>query len=503
MPLFRSFGLLAVALAAAATPALAQIHYPIDDCEILPFDVLQTGVGVSSDTQAVPPPFTGHLISTTRVVRSNVYSGGGSARARLQPTPGDDVIRIDVSAQAEVHLEYPLSIGGIDLTAGGTVDRIEMYVWGPGAVEVDCLLADTFSGHIDGETTSPSGFAVIDWHFTSFGSIDPTDVTSIEFIFSEPGTYYVRDVRLRGTESEDLLMVPYVEATFTPPLPTPPLEIQMLAAGGGTPLYDLDIAITQADAGFTPALTLAWSTFDSFDGEAGNLLLDWTDFAPFDPLQMAFSIGVAGGESGLFPELYPPDPVHGPEGMTLVFPTQLRSSPGGPVVGVSETWLTIGPGPDQAETALEFVDVLVQATSAPLRAWSPGFTVSFLLQPGSAGVETIWPILEMRWWSEWTATQVTDAPVVAPGPAGPSLVAAPSITRAGTEIRSARPFGRDARLSVHRVTGQTVARLRPAAGARSVTWDGRNDRGEPMPAGVYFVRCEGRTGGAARVVKIR
>jgi hypothetical protein len=499
---FRLIAVPAVVLGLAAGPALAQVHYPVDDCEVLDFDVLQSGVGVSTDTQAVPPPFVGHLISNTRVVRSTVYAGGGTARARLHPTAADDVIRIDVPSQGEVRLSYPLSVGGIDLTASGSVDRIEMYVAGPGPVSVDCLLYDTVSGHVDGETVT-AGFTVIEWLLTSFTSIDPSDVTKIEFSFSAPGTYYVRDVRLRGTASEDLLFVPDVETAIVPPLPTPPLEIRALAAGTGDPLYDLNIGITQADAGFTPALQLGWSTVDAFDGEAGILLLDWTDFAPFDPLQLSFSIDVAAGAGGLFPELYPPDPFHGPEGMTLVFPTQLRTFPGGPVIGTSETWLTIGQGPDQANEAMTFENVSVQPNAGPLRSWSPGFTVSFLLQPGAPGVETIWPILEMTWWSEWSPTTATDVPTPSTASLRPALVAAPGITRTGTEIRSAHPFERAAELRVHDVTGRSLATLRPAPGAGSVFWDGRDDRGEALPTGVYFIRRMGGPEPAARVVKLR
>jgi hypothetical protein len=118
-------------------------------------------------------------------------------------------------------------------------------------------------------------------------------------------------------------------------------------------------------------------------------------------------------------------------------------------------------------------------------------------------VETIWPILEMTWWSEWSPTTATDVPTPSTASLRPALVAAPGITRTGTEIRSAHPFERAAELRVHDVTGRSLATLRPAPGAGSVFWDGRDDRGEALPTGVYFIRRMGGPEPAARVVKLR
>ncbi|MBZ0268980.1 hypothetical protein K8I85_12545, partial [bacterium] len=99
--------------------------------------------------------------------------------------------------------------------------------------------------------------------------------------------------------------------------------------------------------------------------------------------------------------------------MTLVFPIMMRTSPGGAVMGTSETWLTIGPGPEQAPEALSFENVTVTPNGALRGATTDGFTVSFLLQPGSPGVETIWPILEMTWWGDWNTGIATASPVLA------------------------------------------------------------------------------------------
>lgn len=104
-------------------------------------------------------------------------------------------------------------------------------------------------------------------------------------------------------------------------------------------------------------------------------------------------------------------------------------------------------------------------------------------------------------WSPSTVTGVGDALPLDGGAS--TLTAAPSVTRTGAQIRATRPFGRADMVRIHDVRGRLLASLRPAVGDRAVFWDGRDDAGGSVPAGVYFVRLEGASGGAARVVKIR
>jgi hypothetical protein len=503
----------ALLLALAATaPAIAQTNYPVDDFEILPFTTIQSGVGTVTDILAVPPPAVGHVISTTRRVTCTVFSGSNAAGAQLVTGGFDDAVALSVFPNTQVSLVYPLSSGGPDLAAGGTVDRIEMDVrrLGGGAVaDVACELNDTSAVGflVDKSIANSASFTVLTWPLTAFSSLDLQNITKISFLFPDAGNYDVREIRLRGTSSTDIHFELYEEATITPPLPSPPVAMGIFDAALN-PLFDLDFAITQADAGFTPGLQWAWSAEPLLAGETLHGVLDWTDGAPFDLVQLAFSVEVSGGAGGLFPELYPPDPFHGPEGITLVFPVHVRDAPGGNLVGSAEAWLTIDPGPDQAETAMEFADVMVTTPvrSGPVRSGSgmDRFDVSFLLVPGAAGVETIWPILQTRAWMDWTE----DTSTAAPGPVvsargATTLTAVPTITRAGTEIRGSRPFGRAATLLVHDVAGRRLAALHPAAGARSVRWDGRDEAGRALPAGVYFVRLAGADTEAARVVRIR
>jgi len=89
-------------------------------------------------------------------------------------------------------------------------------------------------------------------------------------------------------------------------------------------------------------------------------------------------------------------------------------------------------------------------------------------------------------------TTSTGAPVAAPAGAG-LAVAGANPTRGATAFRFLAPAGVSARLLVADVSGRAVRTLvegRSSGESRVVPWDGRDDRGRPLPAGVYFVRLE-------------
>jgi flagellar hook assembly protein FlgD len=62
-------------------------------------------------------------------------------------------------------------------------------------------------------------------------------------------------------------------------------------------------------------------------------------------------------------------------------------------------------------------------------------------------------------------------------------------------------------VSVHDVTGRRVRALAGrafAAGPAALPWDGRDEAGRKVPAGVYFFRIEGADlAEAGRVVRVR
>ncbi|MBZ0269141.1 immune inhibitor A [bacterium] len=107
-------------------------------------------------------------------------------------------------------------------------------------------------------------------------------------------------------------------------------------------------------------------------------------------------------------------------------------------------------------------------------------------------------------WGYWSANvdvtvQLSGTGVQpAAGPIALSLSAsAPNPFAGRTVIRFALPLAADHSLSVYDVSGRRVRELssgRLAAGVHAVTWDGRSDRGTPLPSGVYFttLRADGQ-----------
>jgi subtilisin family serine protease len=88
-------------------------------------------------------------------------------------------------------------------------------------------------------------------------------------------------------------------------------------------------------------------------------------------------------------------------------------------------------------------------------------------------------------------------------PALALVAAAPNPAAGFAKIRYALPAGGWARLSLYDVGGRRVRVLVEGtlpAGSRIATWDGRDDRGARLPAGVYFARLE--SGAAIRRSKV-
>jgi hypothetical protein len=92
----------------------------------------------------------------------------------------------------------------------------------------------------------------------------------------------------------------------------------------------------------------------------------------------------------------------------------------------------------------------------------------------------------------------------APVPRAPSLSVFPNPFRTATSIRVAAGIARS-RLVIVDVAGRIVRRLdAPASGTEPVwTWNGADERGRPVAAGMYFVQDEVRTRPARAVVRLR
>jgi hypothetical protein len=103
------------------------------------------------------------------------------------------------------------------------------------------------------------------------------------------------------------------------------------------------------------------------------------------------------------------------------------------------------------------------------------------------------------WWADGIPT---DTGALAPQPLASALgEISPNPTRSGAAIAFSLGAAARVALDVVDVRGRVVRRLeeglRPA-GAHRVTWDGRTDRGAPVPAGVYFVRFDAGAGPSSR-----
>lgn len=97
-----------------------------------------------------------------------------------------------------------------------------------------------------------------------------------------------------------------------------------------------------------------------------------------------------------------------------------------------------------------------------------------------------------------------DSPVA---PVAGAITAAPNPFDIETRLRCTVPGGADVACEIFDVSGRRVRRLMlvpDAGGAQSQTWDGRNDRGRPVPCGVYLIRAVTPRGWAAsKVVRVQ
>ncbi len=99
----------------------------------------------------------------------------------------------------------------------------------------------------------------------------------------------------------------------------------------------------------------------------------------------------------------------------------------------------------------------------------------------------------------WLVTPLTVMPVPSDVDAPLASLKAATITAApnpfvdDTSIRFALDEGADVRVRVLDVLGKTLRTVEQgwkAAGSHSISWDGRDDRGDKVPAGAYFVRLD-------------
>jgi len=96
----------------------------------------------------------------------------------------------------------------------------------------------------------------------------------------------------------------------------------------------------------------------------------------------------------------------------------------------------------------------------------------------------------------------TDAPVATAAPAM-TVRAEPNPFSGGTSVRFTLPQRGAARVRVVDAQGRlvrTLAEGERASGSHTASWDGRDERGRAVAAGVYFVTLE--HGGSVRATKV-
>lgn len=506
----------ALAVVCGARPADAA-NFPIDDFEVVDVDFRVIAPGTFAQSQPIPPPFSGHVISPFRkIVMHKSFLAPTNAHPEALLSAGTEVndrLYLDVWQDTFIALEYQLSPAGQDLAAGGLIDRIELetfpYVSDPGGdLFVTLQLVDS-----SGDTASSTLFAwhdfepqVLTWTLGYFDGTDLAHITSVRFVF-EPvasggrGRKHIGDIRLRGAGSRATNFYENVLFTAAPPFPTPPLRIDVrdsVTRGGFGSLYELQVALQDASAGFAPAMALEWNSAPMLEGAMGEMSLRWTDAAPFQQVDVELSVDFAPPGTRL-QYLYPPDPIHGAQSLLLPLQTEMAAGRLQPSFATSEGWMTLDVHPSQS---LEFASVSVTENPG-FPVGNAGVTIHFTLIPVGP-VDVMSPLVTASWFSDVTPMGTSAVPVPPSAAAADiRLAAIPSITRAGTFIQISRPLEGASALLVHDAAGRRIRELPIGRGERGIHWDGADQRGRPAPAGVYFVRLVDNGGPTTRIVRVR
>lgn len=493
-----------------ASPAGATLLTPIDDFEVGTFN-FQTNQVTETQTIVPLPGYTSHAITSERTIKAAAGSQQGpSTYVDLFTGPGDNYVNISIAFGGYCDVEYQLS-APMDLTFGGTASQIELdgAAAHPGD-QVTLSISDGVSQ--TGASRSFNGpRETLVWDTSVLSQSVLSQATSINVHFHPGGgmngtDFQVYDIRFRATGSVPVTFTGTTVASQTPPVPSAPLVFRPLETSQGNPLYNAEVAIADAmtDAMVVPAADWTWAKSTGLGGEWAEMSYLWTEPGGVQETDFQISVDFTQLDGGYVPEIYPPDPIHDPSSILLHFPLALRTSAGGSVQAVSDTWLSVDVVEGQA-LELQNVSVSPNPVSA---SWTDGFTLSFRMQFASAGSTSVQtPLFTATWISDYS-TQVTTAATPIAGAAGPAgtlgWIAAPSVTRGGTELRASRPFERAVSVLIHDVSGRVVRRLEAARGDRTVRWDGDGADGRPTASGVYFARVTGEEGvPAARIVRVR
>lgn len=466
--------------AIAATPAFALD--PIDDFEAGGFS-FSTSSGYQEHVVPIPV-HNSHAIAPARTIILSPSGGVTSARTTVGDSNHDDLLEVLVEGGGSVRVRWELGFVR-DLTFLGQVDRIIVDMQSaPGDGQVTAILAGPWGG--EGVTKATNGGQNLEFLFSDWIIADPTAVETIAFRFdAAPGLYRVAEIRLRRTGSLDVNFLGTFVATQVPPIPSPPLQWRTHHLSL-VPLVTNRVVIQDAVSAISPQVTADWEEV-AFGRSVTSFA--WSDGKPFSDTTFRISADFTGSRGNVC-VVYPPDPIHDERGFLLEFPVVVVA-PGGAVVGESLTRWHFDVDPRQGA-------IFPYVTVTPGLGASNGFEITFDYT-AVGGVDSVFPLFDATWISDWNLTQVTGVSDFPPAAApGPRLRALPSITRGGTELVASRPFGPAARITVHDVTGRRLRTIAAPEGGRAVRWDG------DAPAGVYFLRLEDEGGAAGtRVTRLR
>lgn len=483
-----------IAAAVAAAPPAAAVPF-VDDFRNGWFSV--GAVGVYQEHDVPIPDSQGHAMHS---VRHFVFDPGPGQGILFQtdyaPNPAERIVRAYVGGGlARMGWEWG---SHRDLTVLGTIDRIDMVLVDspPGAV-ITAILTDGIVGSGVARTTT-GGPEVLTFPFDEWTGVDVTEAVSLAFSFSADSDteYRIADVRFQRTGALNVDFLGDFLATQVPPIPSSPLRFHLLDEIGD-PLVRTDIVIADAVASAAPHVYADWATVSGPDGDHGLVDFRWDPDWLFADTFFRLSFDFAP-DGGLFPEVFPPDPVREQRGIVLAFPMRLTDD--GVVQSTSQILVQLDVDADQAA---EFASAnVIPHGAARGGGWTTGFDLTF--DYAAISVDTIRSLFQATWWQDRAEAVATAAPVPAVTAAGMRLRARPAVTRGAAEILASRPFGAGARLDVLDVTGRRVGTLSPAAGARTARWDGADGAGRPLPAGVYFFRLDdGGAPASTRVTRVR
>jgi hypothetical protein len=494
----------AVALGLFLLTALQAEATVIDSFESGPLSLTRSTGGLES---TIVSPNAGHCIAADRTVHLYYHDeAAGSFSATVTPQQGSDdeityVFPDDANSYSFVSLVY--TGGPWDLTQAGTHNQISVRATGGGPQTTLQVRLEDDTGSFEWMSATLSATGTYQFPLAWY-TADGVDVTSIVEVLVKTlgGTGVVAGIRDISTSSGTgvtLIYDAYSPSSFT---------YLCLARGGAQAVgWDWGIGWPSQPTLAGPELQVtgisgsncqgvAFQAFDSGGGEGefgemGMVQVDW--LAPtFDGAMFEMQLVTDPDLTYETVLLGTPEVALEETAFTIRHEIRLGGAPGVPT-GVASQELIVAAAPGQ-ELYFDWAEAL------PLGGPAAGYSLSFGIT--GAAVDPAEPLLEIHTTGAYSDDAgATEAAIGAAGDRdAPGLTAHPSVTRTGTRFVLSGEAIESSPVEVYDVAGRRIRTLEARSG--EVDWDGADDRGARVPAGVYFGRVPDRSG-AARVVLLR